>query len=86
MIRWREVEPTLHEARVIGDGPDLDVGYVARTPPSPLWRGYVGVTPTPGGNGALAAVREAVEQRALELLARRTHQPDAAPPLDRGGP
>ncbi len=78
MIRWREVKPTLHEARVIGDGPDLYVGYVARTPPSPLWRGYVGVTHTPVGTGALAAVREAVERRALGLLARHTHQPDAA--------
>ena len=71
MITWRKQSADLHEARVTtADGRELYAGYVARTPPSALWRGYVGARHLPVGLGSLSVVRAAVEQIVVEILER----------------
>ncbi len=68
MIHWIERSPYLHEARLTTtDGADLYAGYVAVTPGTDVWRGYVGRGFIPLGMGPLMVMQRAVEQRALEM-------------------
>lgn len=64
LICWRQQSPDLHEAVLrAADGRAVYVGYVARTPPRAVWRGYVGPSFAPVGMGPLEIMKAAVEQR-----------------------
>ncbi len=69
MIRWIERSPYLHEARVTtAEGMDLYAGYVAVTPGTDVWRGYVGRGFVPLGTGPLTMMQAAVERRGAEIV------------------
>lgn len=65
MIRWVERLPScLQEARLtLPDGREVYMGYVAQTPDSEEWRGYVGADFESVGMGPQSVMRRAVEQR-----------------------
>ncbi len=69
VIHWIERSPYLHEARVTTtDGADLYAGYVASTPGTGDWRGYVGRGFVPLGMGPRTIMQRAVEQRVVEIM------------------
>ncbi len=70
-IHWIKRSPYLHEARVTtAEGADLYAGYVAMTPGTAVWRGYVGHGFVPLGTGPLTVMQAAVEQRVRDILAQ----------------
>ncbi len=69
VIRWMVRSPYLLEARVTTtDGADLYAGYVAVTPGTDAWRGYVGRGFVPLGIGPRTVMQRAVAQRVADLL------------------
>ena len=52
------------------DGADLYAGYVAVTPGTDVWRGYVGRGFVPLGMGPRAVMQAAVEQCVRDMLAQ----------------
>ncbi len=69
VIRWMVRSPYLLEARVAtDDGADLYAGYVAVTPGTDDWRGYVGRAFVPLGMGPRTAMQRAVEQRVADSV------------------
>ncbi len=69
MIRWIERAPYLHEARLTtAEGADLYAGYVAVTPGTDVWRGYVGRGFVPLGMGPRAVMQAAVAQQVMEIV------------------
>ncbi len=70
MIYWIERSPYLHEARLTtADGADLYAGYVAVTPGTDVWRGYIGRGFVPLGMGPRTVMQAAVAARVRDLLA-----------------
>ncbi len=68
-IRWMVRSPYLLEARVTTtDGADLYAGYVAVTPGTDVWRGYVGRGFIPLGMGPRTVMQRAVEQRVTDIV------------------
>jgi len=70
-IQWREESPTLHAAYMTtAEGREVYVGYVAMTPGSDTWRGYIGASFIPVGSIAEGVMQAVVEQRGREILER----------------
>jgi len=69
VIHWIERSPYLHEARVTTtDDADLYAGYVAVTPGTDVWRGYVGRGFIPLGVRSLTEMQAAVAQQVTEIV------------------